>query len=143
LVHVSSGEFGVPLWPHDKGFSGFFRKLGGMVSDVEPMALPSKNVGGEFVGNVPIAGLLSKLDAGAPYNGWIFGSGLRFYPEKQVEKIPMGFDSKKRFAKVNEDSNMANRIRVEVMGLKPVEAKKASEERARGEGQTPFSKMVK
>jgi hypothetical protein len=86
LVHVSSGEFGVPLWPHDRGFSRFFRKLGGMVSDVEPMALPSRNVGGEFVGNVPIAGLLSKMDAGAPYNRWIFGSGLRFYLEKKVEK---------------------------------------------------------
>jgi hypothetical protein len=44
---------------------------------------------------------------------------------------------------VNEDSNVANRIRVEVMELKPVEVKKAPEERARGEGQTPFSKMVK
>jgi hypothetical protein len=43
-----------------------------MVSDVEPMALPSKNVGGEFVGKVSVTGLLSKLDAGAPYNGWIF-----------------------------------------------------------------------
>jgi hypothetical protein len=61
-----------------------------MVSDVEPMALPSRNVGGEFVGNVPITGLLSKLDAGAPYNGWFFGSGLRFYPEKKAEKTPMG-----------------------------------------------------
>jgi hypothetical protein len=30
-----------------------------------------------------------------------------------------------------------------VIELKPVEIKKASEERARGEGQTPFSKMVK
>jgi hypothetical protein len=43
-----------------------------MVSDVEPMALPSRNIGGEFVGKVSVAGLLSKLDAGAPYNGWIF-----------------------------------------------------------------------
>jgi hypothetical protein len=42
-----------------------------MVFDVEPMALPSRKVGGEFVGNVPIAGLLSKLDASAPYDGWI------------------------------------------------------------------------
>jgi hypothetical protein len=55
----------------------------------------------------------------------------------------VGFNSKKGFAKVNEDSNVANRIRVEVMELKPVEVKKASEERARGEGQTPFGKMVK
>jgi hypothetical protein len=55
----------------------------------------------------------------------------------------MGFDSKKSFAKVNEDSNVSNQIWVEVMELKPVEVKKASEERARGEGQTPFSKMVK
>jgi hypothetical protein len=40
-----------------------------MVSDVEPMALPSKNVGGEFVGKIFVTGLLSKLDAGAPYDG--------------------------------------------------------------------------
>jgi hypothetical protein len=39
-----------------------------MVLDVEPLIFPPRNVGGEFVGNVPIAGLLSKLDAGAPYN---------------------------------------------------------------------------
>jgi hypothetical protein len=43
-----------------------------MVSDVELMALPSRNVGGKFVEKVSVAGLLSKLDAGAPYNGWIF-----------------------------------------------------------------------
>jgi hypothetical protein len=92
----------------------------------------SRNIGGEFVGNVPKAGLLSKLDAGAPYDGWIFGSGLRLYSEKKAEKIPVVFNSKKSFAKVNKDSNVANRIRVEVMELKPIEVKKASKERARG-----------
>jgi hypothetical protein len=143
LVHVSSGEFGVPLWPHDRGFSGFFRKLGGMVSDVEPMAPPSRNIGGEFVWKVPIASLLSKLDAGAPYNGWIFWGGLRFYSEKEAEKIPVEFNSKESFTKMDEDGNVANWIRVEVMEFKPVEIKKASEERARRDSQTPFSKMVK
>jgi hypothetical protein len=104
LIHVPSGEFGVPLWPHDRGFTGSFRKLGDMVSDVEPLAFQSRNVGGEFVGKVSIAGLLSKLDADAPYNGWIFRGGLRLYPEK----IPMGFNSNKSFAKVDEDSNVAD-----------------------------------
>jgi hypothetical protein len=108
LVHVPSGEFGVPLWPHDRGFTGSFRKLGGMVSDVEPMAFPSRNVGGEFVGKLFIAGLLSKLDAGAPYNGWIFGGGLRLYPKKIAEKIPMGFNSKESFTKMDEDSNVVD-----------------------------------
>jgi hypothetical protein len=79
-----------------------------MVSDVELMAFPSSNIGGEFVGKVSVAGLLPKLDAGAPYNGWIFGGGLRLYPEKIAEKIPMGFNSKKSFAKMDEDSNMAD-----------------------------------
>jgi hypothetical protein len=69
LVQVCSGEFSVPLWPPDRGFAGFFRKLGGMVFDVEPVVLPSRNVGEEFIGKIPIAGLLSKLDAGTPYNG--------------------------------------------------------------------------
>jgi hypothetical protein len=114
-----------------------------MISDVEPMIFPPRNVGGEFVGKISIAGLLSKLDASAPYNGWIFGGGLRLYSEKKLEKIPVGFNSKKSFAKVNEDSNVANRIRVEVMELKPIVVKKTPDERARGEGQTPLGKMVK
>jgi hypothetical protein len=32
---------------------------------------------------------LLKLDTGAPHNGWIFGVGLRLYPKKIEEKIPM------------------------------------------------------
>jgi hypothetical protein len=114
-----------------------------MVPNVEPMVFPSGNIGGELVGNVPIIGLLSKLDAGAPYDRWIFGCGLRFYSEKEAEKIPVGFNFKESFAKMDEDGNMVDGIWVEVTELKPVEIKKASEERARGEGQTPFGKMVK
>jgi hypothetical protein len=44
---------------------------------------------------------------------------------------------------MDEDCDMANRIQVEMMELKPVEIKKATEKRARGEGKTPFGKMVK
>jgi hypothetical protein len=44
---------------------------------------------------------------------------------------------------MDEDGNVANGIRVEVMKLKPIEIKKASEERTRGESQTPFGKMIK
>jgi hypothetical protein len=101
-----------------------------MVSDVEPMVFPSRNVGGEFVGKVSIASLLSNLDAGAPYSGWIFGGGLWLYLEKKAEKIPVVFNSKESFAKMDEDSNVVDSIRVEVMELKPVEVKKAPEERA-------------
>jgi hypothetical protein len=90
-----------------------------MVSDVEPMVFPSRDVGGEFVGKISVTGLLPKLDASAPYNGWIFGGRLQFYPEKIAEKIPMGFNSKESFTKVNEDSNVADRVRVEMMQLKP------------------------
>jgi hypothetical protein len=38
---------------------------------------------------------------------------------------------------------MANGIWVEMMEIKPVVLKKTPEKGARGEGQTPFSKMVK
>jgi hypothetical protein len=114
-----------------------------MIFDVEPVVLPSRNVGEEFIGKVPIAGLLSKLDAGAPYNGHILGCGLRFYPEKEAVKIPMGFDFEEGFTEMDEDCDMANGIRVEMMELKPIEIKKATEKRARGEGQTPFGKVVK
>jgi hypothetical protein len=113
-----------------------------MVSDVEPMVLPSRDVGGEFIGKIFVTDLLPKLNVGAPYNGWTFGGKLRFHTEEIAEKIPMGFNSKESFTKVDENSNVANRVRVEMMELKPVEIKKATEEGTSGEGQTPFSEMV-
>jgi hypothetical protein len=87
--------------------------------------------------------LLSQLDAGAPYNRWIFRGGLWLDSEEEAEKIPVGFNSEKCFAKVNKNGNVANGVRLEVMELKPVIVKKATEKRARGEGQTLFGKMVK
>jgi hypothetical protein len=117
-------------------------RTGGMVSDIEPMVFPSRDVGGEFVGKIFVTGLLPKLNAGAPYNGWIFGGRLWFYTEEIAEKIPMGFNSKERSTKVDENSNVADRVWVEMMELKPVEIKKAAEEGIGGEGQTPFSEMV-
>jgi hypothetical protein len=68
---------------------------------------------------------------------------LWFDSEEEAEKILVGFNSEKCFAKVNKDRNVANGVWVEVMELKPVIVKKATEKRARGEGQTPFGKMVK
>jgi hypothetical protein len=52
------------------------------------------------------------------------------------------FNSEKCFAKVDENGDVADGIRVEVMELKPVVVKKAAEERTSGEGQSPFGKMV-
>jgi hypothetical protein len=68
---------------------------------------------------------------------------LWFDSEEEAEKIPVGFNSEKCFAKVNKDGNVANGVRVEVMELKLVIVKKATEKRARGKGQTLFGKMVK
>jgi hypothetical protein len=59
---------------------------------------------------------------------------LRLYSEKEAEKIPVGFNTEESFTEMDEDGNMANGIWFEVMELKPVEIKKATEERARGEG---------
>jgi hypothetical protein len=109
-----------------------------MVSDIEAMVFPSRDVGGEFVGKISVTGLLPKLDAGTPYNGWIFGGRLWFYVEEIAEKIPMGFNSKESFTKVDKDSNVADRVWVEMMELKPVEIKKATKEGAGGESQAPF-----
>jgi hypothetical protein len=74
-----------------------------MIFDIKPMTFSPGNVGGEFVCNILIAGLLSKLDAGAPYNGWILGGGLWFDSKEEAKKIPMGFDSEEGFPKMNED----------------------------------------
>jgi hypothetical protein len=44
---------------------------------------------------------------------------------------------------MDENRNVADGVRVEVMKLKPVIIEKATEERTRGEGQYPIGKMVK
>jgi hypothetical protein len=43
-----------------------------MIFDIKPMIFSPGYIGGEFVREVLVAGLLSKLDVGAPYNRWIF-----------------------------------------------------------------------
>jgi hypothetical protein len=142
LVHVPFGELGVPFWPQNRGFTRPFRELGDMVSDVKPMVFPSRDIGGEFVRKISVTGLLPKLDAGTSYNGWTFGGGLRLYPEKIAKKIPIGFNSEESFTKVDENSNVADRVWIEMMELKPVEVKKATEEGTGGESQTPFREVV-
>jgi hypothetical protein len=68
---------------------------------------------------------------------------LRFDPEEEAEKVLVGFDSKEGFTEMDKNRDVANGVQVEMMELKPVIVKKAMEKRARGEGQTPFGKMVK
>jgi hypothetical protein len=65
-------------------------ELGGIVSNVEPMVFPSRNIGGGFVGQVSVPGLLPKLDVGAPYNGWFFWRWVVALPGKESEKDPNG-----------------------------------------------------
>jgi hypothetical protein len=77
-----------------------------MIFDIKPVVFPPGNV----VCKVLFTGLLSKLDAGAPYNGWFLGGGLWFDSEEEAEKIPMGFNSEKSFAKVDKDGNVANGV---------------------------------
>jgi hypothetical protein len=77
--------------------------MGSMVFDVKPMVFPSRKVGGEFVCEVFVAGPLTQLDTGAPYNGKVLGGGLWFDTEEEAEKVPMGFDSKKSLAVIDEN----------------------------------------
>jgi hypothetical protein len=113
-----------------------------MIFDIKPMVFPLENVGGEFVHKILVASLLSELDAGALYNGRILGGGLWFDAEEEAEKIPVGFDFKEGFTEMDKNRDVANGVRVEVMELKPVIVKEATEKRTGGEGQTPLGKMV-
>jgi hypothetical protein len=81
------------------------------------------------------------LDAGAPHHGKFLCGRLGFDAEEEAEQIPVGFDSEKCFAEVDENGNIANGIRVEVMELNPVIIKEATKEGTSGEGQSPFGKM--
>jgi hypothetical protein len=74
-----------------------------MILDIKPMILPPGKVGGEFVREIFVAGLLSQLDAGAPHNGKILCCGLWFDAEEEAEKIPVGFDSEESFAEIDDN----------------------------------------
>jgi hypothetical protein len=84
-----------------------------MIFNIKPMVLPPGNVGGEFVRKILVTGLLSELDAGAPYNGRILGGGLWFDAEEEAEKIPVGFDSKEGFTEMDKNQDVANGVWVE------------------------------
>jgi hypothetical protein len=55
----------------------------------------------------------------------------------------MGLNSEEGFTEVDEYGDVANRVRVEVLQLNPIEIEKATEERTSGEGQSPFRKRAK
>jgi hypothetical protein len=78
-----------------------------MIFDIKSVIFPPENVGGEFVRKILVAGLLSELDVGAPYNGRVLGGGLWFDAEEE-EKIPVGFDSKEGFTEMNKNRDVAN-----------------------------------
>jgi hypothetical protein len=61
-----------------------------MISDVEQMALPSRNIGGEFVGQVSVAGLLPKLDAGAPTMDGVLEVGCGFTRNRKRKRSQWG-----------------------------------------------------
>jgi hypothetical protein len=111
-----------------------------MIFHIEPVVFPTGKVGGEFVREVLFAGLLTQLDAGASYNRKFFRGRLGFDMEEEAEKIPVGLDSEEGFTEMDENGNVADGVRVEVMKLKPViiekkeQEGKAAEERTRGEG---------
>jgi hypothetical protein len=56
-----------------------------MVFDVKPEVFPPRKVGGESICKVSLAGLLSQLDAGAPYYGEFFRGWLGFHAEEEAE----------------------------------------------------------
>jgi hypothetical protein len=72
-----------------------------MVLDIEPVILPPRKVGGEFVCEICVTSLLTQLEAGAPHNGKAFRRGLWLDAEEEVEKIPVGFDSEEGFAEID------------------------------------------
>jgi hypothetical protein len=74
-----------------------------MIFGIEPMIFPPGNVGGEFVREGFLAGLLTQLDASTPYNRKILRGGLWFDAEEEAEKIPVGFNSEEGFTEMDKN----------------------------------------
>jgi hypothetical protein len=105
-----------------------------MVSDVEPMVFPSRDVGGEFVGKIFVTSFLPKLNAGAPYNGCILEVGCSFTRKRCRKRSQWGSITRKASQKWMKIAKWQIEFWVEMMELKTVEIKKATEEGTGGEG---------
>jgi hypothetical protein len=103
LVHLPAGGLQIPFPPDYRWSVRLRRQMRSMVFDIKPVVFPSRKVGGEFVYEIFVAGLLTQLDAGAPHNGKVLAGRLRLDTEEKAEKIPVGFDSEKSFAVVDEN----------------------------------------
>jgi hypothetical protein len=64
--------------------------LGSVVLDIEPVILPSGKVGGEFVYEIFVAGLLTQLDAGAPATERFFDVGCGLIRKRKQKRSQWG-----------------------------------------------------
>jgi hypothetical protein len=61
-----------------------------MIFNIKPIIFPPGNIGGEFVREVLVAGLLSKLDAGAPTTDGFFDVGCGFTQKRKRKRSQWG-----------------------------------------------------
>jgi hypothetical protein len=87
-----------------------------MVPNIEPMISPV-DITGQLVPKVLLPGLLPQLNACATDYIAVVPHGVWLDMEEISEKIPMGFDSKKRFAEMSKDGKMNNGVRRQMMNF--------------------------
>jgi hypothetical protein len=79
-----------------------------MVADVEPLGFPVLVRLYQLVHQVLVGGVFTHLDAGTSDYSQVVGARLRLQPEELVEQNPVGLDTHKCLAEMDEDGYMEN-----------------------------------
>jgi hypothetical protein len=107
-----------------------------MVADIEPLGFPVLVRLYQLVSQVLVSGIFTHLDVGTSDYSRVVGAGLRLQPEELAEQNPVGIDTHKRLAEMDEDGDVENAIGVQIEELDVVVPEHALEEVTGGQCQS-------
>jgi hypothetical protein len=107
-----------------------------VVTDIKPLRLEVLVRLYQLVAQLLVGDVFTHLDAGTSDYSWVVGTRLRLQPEEFAEQDPVGLDTHKHLAEVDEDKDVENAIRVEIEVLNTIVPEHALEEITGGQRQS-------
>jgi hypothetical protein len=109
-----------------------------VVADIKPLGLPILVQFYQLVAQVLVSSVFTHLDSGTFDYSRVRGTRLRLQSEEFAEQDPVGLDTHKSLAEMNEDGDVENSIRVEIEVLNTIVPEHALEEITGRQRQSTF-----
>jgi hypothetical protein len=104
-----------------------------MVADIEPLSFLVLVRLYQLVRQVLVSGIFTHLDTGTSDYSRVVGVGLRLQPEELAKQNPMGLDTRKHLAEMDEDRDVENAVGIQTKVLDAIVPEHALEEVTRGQ----------